>query len=201
MIVKKLNIFLLLFLVKNVYGGKPMNQSQIATLGGGCFWCVEAVFQRVKGVLDVKPGYAGGHTKNPTYKEICTGLTGHAEVVQIKYDSSKTSYEKLLDALFRMHDPTQLNRQGNDIGPQYRSCIFTTEETDKDIVARCMVDAESLWGEPLTTTVEPLQKFWPAESEHDNYFALHSQQPYCAAVVSPKVAKVRAAFSEIYETE
>ena len=178
-----------------------MGMAKSIILGGGCFWCIEAVFSGVRGVISAKSGYSGGHTNDPTYQEVCGKKTGHAEVVLVEYDDAHIDLHTLLQMFFVAHNPTQLNRQGNDIGPQYRSCIFTTEETDKDIVARCIVDAESLWGEPLTTTVEPLQKFWPAESEHDNYFALHPQQPYCAAVVSPKVAKVRAAFSEIYETE
>jgi len=170
-------------------------------LGGGCFWCIEAVFSGVRGVISAKSGYSGGHTDHPTYREVCGKKTGHAEVVLVEYDDTRIDLHTILQMFFVAHDPTQLNRQGNDIGPQYRSCIFTTEETDRAVVLRCMEGAKTLWGDTLATTVEPLQKFWPAESEHDNYFALHPQQPYCAAVVSPKVAKVRAEFSSLYENE
>ena len=169
-------------------------------LGGGCFWCIEAVFSGVRGVISTKSGYSGGHSHEPTYQEVCGKKTGHAEVVLVEYDENRITLQTLLKVFFTAHDPTQVNRQGNDIGPQYRSCIFIINETHMSSVEKSMEDAELLWGHPIATTAEALERFWPAESEHDDYFARHPQQPYCSAVVSPKVAKVRASFSELYET-
>ena len=193
MIVKKLNIFLLLlFLVKNVYGGKPMNQSQIATLGGGCFWCVEAVFQRVNGVLDVKPGYAGGHTRNPTYKEICGGNTGHAEVARIEYDPTIIKYNQLLNIFWHAHDPTTLNRQGNDIGTQYRSVIFYHNREQKNLAQISKREAENSknWANPIVTEIIELNNYSDAEDYHNDYYNNNSNQPYCVYVIKPKLDKL-----------
>jgi len=177
-----------------------MSMANSIILGGGCFWCIEAVFSGVRGVISTKSGYSGGHTSHPTYQEVCAKNTGHAEVVLVEYDDTSINLQTILQIFFAAHNPTQLNHQGDDVGPQYRSCIFLMDETNMTHVEKSMTAAELLWDRPLTTTVETLDKFWPAEAEHDDYFALHSQQPYCATVISPKVAKVRASFSELYES-
>jgi peptide-methionine (S)-S-oxide reductase len=166
---------------------------EIATLAGGCFWCLEAVYDQLRGVEDVVSGYAGGHTPNPTYKQVCSGATGHAEVVQITFNPSVISYRDLLDVFFTIHDPTTLNRQGADVGTQYRSAIFyhspeqkaTAEQTIKDLVA------ERVWNAPIVTEVTPLQTFYPAEMYHQEYFVRNPSQGYCQMVVAPKVAKFR----------
>jgi peptide-methionine (S)-S-oxide reductase len=169
-----------------------------ATLAGGCFWCLEAVFLELKGVHAVKSGYAGGRRPNPTYEQVCTGVTGHAEVVQVTYDPAEISYGDLLDAFFTIHDPTTLNRQGGDIGTQYRSAIFVeSEEQDREARAKIAALVEAaVYDDAIVTTVEPLTQFWPAEAYHDDYFARNPQNPYCAAVVAPKVAKARKHFFE-----
>lgn len=169
---------------------------ETATLAAGCFWCVEAVFDDLKGVEDVVSGYSGGHTENPTYKEVCSEATGHAEVVQIKFDRSQLSYADLLRVFFTVHDPTQLNRQGNDIGTSYRSAIFYHSEGQKRIAEEVIreITAEGVYDRPIVTEVTAFDKFWPAENYHQEYFANNPTQPYCAAVVAPKVAKFRQKF-------
>lgn len=166
---------------------------ETATLGGGCFWCLEAVYQLLEGVSDVKSGYAGGYTENPTYEQVCTGGTGHAEVVRVEYDPDKVSFEDLLDVFFTIHDPTTLNRQGADVGTQYRSAIFG--ESDAQLAAAKQkieeVTASGIWSDPIVTEVAPLEAFYPAEVLHDDYFNRNPNQPYCQAVVAPKVAKFR----------
>jgi peptide-methionine (S)-S-oxide reductase len=168
-----------------------------ATLGGGCFWCVEAVFDMLDGVYDVRPGYAGGHVEHPTYREVCEKTTGHAEVVEVVFDPARLSYRDVLEVFFTAHDPTQRDRQGNDIGPQYRSVIFThtdaQAETARSVIAE--FTAEAAFDAPIVTEVAPLTTFWPAETEHLDYFARNPFQPYCAFVVSPKVDKVRRKFA------
>lgn len=169
---------------------------ETATLGAGCFWCVEAVFDDLKGVKDVVSGYSGGHTKNPTYREVCSETTGHAEVVQIKFDPNEISYADVLRIFFTVHDPTTLNRQGNDIGSSYRSAIFyyspEQKQTAEEIIKE--ITAEAIYQNPIVTEVAEAKEFYSAEDYHQEYFANNPDQPYCAAVVAPKVAKFRKKF-------
>ncbi|HET6183906.1 MAG TPA: peptide-methionine (S)-S-oxide reductase MsrA [Acetobacteraceae bacterium] len=171
---------------------------QTATLGGGCFWCLEAVFKDLRGVSRVKSGYAGGHVERPSYKQVCTGRTGHAEVVQVAFDPGQISYADLLRVFFAIHDPTTKDRQGNDVGPQYRSIILTHDEAQRRTAEAVMkeVAEAGLWDGTLTTEVVPLTSFWPAEPEHDDYFARNPWSGYCQAVVAPKVAKFRKQFAD-----
>ncbi|WP_296652373.1 peptide-methionine (S)-S-oxide reductase MsrA [Paraburkholderia sp.] len=175
-----------------------MNQTvETATLGGGCFWCLEAVYLRVEGVLAVESGYAGGHVANPSYEQVCDGQTGHAEVVNVTFDPVKIGYREILDIFFGIHDPTQLNRQGNDVGQQYRSVIFTHSEAQRETALQAIreIAAEGVFDGQIVTQVLPLDgNYFPAEAYHQNYFAQHADQGYCAAVVAPKVAKFRQKF-------
>ncbi len=169
-----------------------------AYFGAGCFWCVEAAFMDLKGVDSVKSGYMGGTTKNPTYKEVCTGKTGHAEIVSIQYQPKLISFEKLLEVFFMVHDPTQLNRQGNDIGTQYRSAIFYTTDVQERI-AKQAIDAlqqAKVYKLPIVTEVTPASDFYPAEAYHDNYYNLNKNESYCQVVVRPKIEKIRKAFAD-----
>lgn len=170
--------------------------TETATLGGGCFWCLEAAFLELDGVHDVVSGYAGGHVAEPTYHEVCTGRTGHAEVVQVSYDPARITYADLLGVFFTIHDPTTPDRQGNDVGSQYRSIILyhdrAQEEAARATITR--LSAERVWDAPIVTQLEPLRAFYPAEREHHRYFERNPRQPYCAVVVAPKVAKVRKTF-------
>lgn len=177
------------------------NQTQtteVATLAGGCFWCLEAVYDELRGVSDVVSGYAGGRTPNPTYRQVCDGVTGHAEVVQISYDPQIISYRDLLDVFFTIHDPTTLNRQGADIGTQYRSAIFYHTPEQRAIAEQTIAElgAAQLWPGRIVTEVTPIDRFYPAEDYHQEYFANNARQPYCMAVVAPKVAKARKVFYE-----
>jgi peptide-methionine (S)-S-oxide reductase len=169
---------------------------ETATLGAGCFWCVEAVFDDLKGVTDVVSGYSGGHTENPTYREVCSETTGHAEVTQITFDPQEISFADILRVFFAVHDPTTLNRQGNDIGSSYRSAIFyhspEQKQTAEEIIKE--VGAAEIYDKPIVTEVTAFDKFYPAEDYHQEYFANNPAQPYCAAVVAPKVAKFRKQF-------
>lgn len=167
-----------------------------ATLGGGCFWCLEAVYLMLRGVHAVKSGYAGGHVPRPTYEQVCGKQTGHAEVVQITYDPQVITYRDLLDVFFTIHDPTTRDRQGHDVGPQYRSAIFTHDDAQAAEARAALVAAQAHWPAAIVTEIRPLDRFWPAEAYHDDYFARNPQNPYCAAVVAPKVAKARKAFVE-----
>ena len=169
-----------------------MAKSEIATLGGGCFWCVEAVFQRIEGVISVKPGYAGGNVKNPTYKQICTGNTGHAEVAKIEFDNSKITYSQILNVFWQSHDPTTLNRQGNDVGTQYRSVIFFHNESQEEIAKKSKVDADKsgYWVNKIVTEVTLLNNYYDAEDYHDNYYNNNPNQPYCLFVIKPKLDKL-----------
>ncbi len=167
----------------------------LATLGGGCFWCLEAVFEQVRGVEAVVSGYAGGTVDHPSYEQVCSGTTGHAEVVQIRFDPATVSYRTLLDIFFAIHDPTTPNRQGNDRGPQYRSIILYHDAEQKRIAEQAMEAASRLWPAPLVTELQPLDRFWPAEEVHQGYFRTHPYQPYCQFVVAPKVAKFRERFA------
>jgi len=172
------------------------NGLETATLAGGCFWCVEAVFDDLKGVGDVVSGYSGGHVENPTYRQVCDGNTGHAEVVQVKFDPNVISFKDVLHVFFSVHDPTTLNRQGNDVGTQYRSAIFFHSDEQKRIAEETIreIEAEKVWDDPIVTEVTKFEKFWPAEDYHQEYFANNPNQPYCSAVVGPKVAKFRQKF-------
>lgn len=167
---------------------------ETATLAGGCFWCLEAVYLQLRGVERVKSGYAGGHVPNPTYEQVCGKQTGHAEVVQLTFDPGAISYGELLDVFFTIHDPTTLNRQGNDVGPQYRSAIFTHDAEQARVAREKLAAAQAHWDDPIVTELKPLETFWPAEAYHDNYLERNPQNPYCAVVVAPKVAKARKTF-------
>lgn len=166
---------------------------QIATLAGGCFWCLEAIFDSLIGVIKVESGYSGGHVDSPNYKQVCSGQTGHAEVIQITFNPGEISYKDLLKVFFTTHNPTTLNRQGNDIGTQYRSAIFYHDAEQKAVVEEVLAEITSaaLWGDPIVTEVTAFEKFFPAEDYHQEYFAKNPNQPYCQAVVAPKVAKFR----------
>jgi peptide-methionine (S)-S-oxide reductase len=172
--------------------------TRIATLGGGCFWCLEAVFLELRGVVRVESGFSGGHVANPTYEQVCTGTTGHAEVVQVTFDPAEISYEDLLRMFFTIHDPTTLNRQGNDVGPQYRSVIFTHDATQRDTAARVIAEIEAtrIWPGHIVTEIAPFVAFYPAGPEHENYFARNPWSGYCRAVIAPKVAKFRKTFAD-----
>jgi peptide-methionine (S)-S-oxide reductase len=172
-------------------GWSMENDLEKATLGGGCFWCLEAVYENVKGVKDVVSGYAGGHTENPDYRSVCSGATGHAEVVQITYDPSVVSYKDLLEIFWTVHDPTTLNRQGADVGTQYRSVIFYHDEAQKRIAEASKEEAQKRFRDPIVTEIAPLTKFWPAEAYHQDYFRKNPHQGYCQAVVAPKVEKFK----------
>jgi peptide-methionine (S)-S-oxide reductase len=171
---------------------------QVATLGGGCFWCLEAIFGELRGVARVESGFSGGHVPNPTYKQVCTTDTGHAEVVQVHFDPSEISYEDLLRVFFTTHDPTTPNRQGNDIGPQYRSIILIHDEAQRRAAERVRdeIAAAKLWPGRIVTEIKPFEAFYPAGPEHENYFARNPWSGYCQAVIAPKVAKFRKTFAD-----
>ena len=175
-----------------LYGEKSMKDMQKATFGAGCFWCVEAVFERLDGVIDVVPGYSGGHKKNPTYREICTGTTGHAEVAQITFDPKIITFNDLLYMFWKSHDPTTKNRQGNDVGTQYRSAIFYHDNKQKSIAedSKNKVDNSNLFLNPIVTEITKLDKFWIAEDYHNNYYNNNMNQPYCRIVIKPKLDKL-----------
>ena len=169
-----------------------------ATFAGGCFWCLEAVFLELKGVTAVQSGYAGGKRASPTYEQVCSGATGHAEVVRVAYDPEIVSYKELLDVFFTIHDPTTLNRQGGDKGTQYRSAVFFESPEQERIARETMAEftAARVWDDPIVTEVTPLEAFWPAEEYHNNYFARNPQNPYCSVDIAPKVSKARKLFLE-----
>ncbi|MGI2260110.1 bifunctional methionine sulfoxide reductase B/A protein [Shewanella sp. GXUN23E] len=179
-------------------GERPGSNLQLATLGGGCFWCIEAIFAALRGVTSVKSGYAGGDADSADYRSVCSGDTGHAEVVQITYDTDIISYRELLDVFFTSHDPTTLNRQGNDKGTQYRSVIFAHDAAQQEVAAEVItaLDASGLWSSPLVTELVAYRGFYPAEEYHDEYFARNPDQGYCKLVVAPKVDKVKAIFAD-----
>ena len=176
-----------------------MNQeNQTATFGGGCFWCVEAVYLELNGVISVTSGYAGGKRENPTYEQICSGATGHAEVVQIVFDASKISFDELLEVFWKLHDPTTLNRQGADVGTQYRSVIFYHNDEQKMLAEKYKkeLDTSGAYNQPIITEISPYTKFYNAEKYHQNYFINNPNQPYCSFVVQPKVDKFRKDFKD-----
>jgi peptide-methionine (S)-S-oxide reductase len=188
-------IVLILILFSTKIMGKELEK---ATLGGGCFWCTEAVYLELKGVVDVKPGYSGGHVKNPSYKEVCNETTGHAEVVQITFDPDLVSFAEILEVFFVTHDPTSLNRQGNDVGTQYRSAIFYHSEEQKQTAKKVieLLTKDKVYNKPIVTEVTAFDAFYVAEDYHINYFARNKNQPYCQYVVAPKVEKFRKVFKE-----
>lgn len=171
---------------------------QVATLAGGCFWCLEAVYDELVGVEDVVSGYAGGHVDNPNYQQVCTGMTGHAEVVQLKFDPGVISFRELLEVFFSIHDPTTLNRQGADVGTQYRSAVYYHDQDQKEVAEEVIaqMEAENIWPTPIVTEVTEMDTFYPAEDYHQEYFANNPNQGYCRAVINPKVTKFRKKFSE-----
>jgi peptide-methionine (S)-S-oxide reductase len=170
---------------------------ETATLGGGCFWCLEAVYSEMEGVVSAIPGYMGGQVENPSYHEVCTGRTGHVEVVQVAFDPEVTSYRDILGVFFAIHDPTSRDRQGNDVGSQYRSVIYYHDARQRAIAEELIreMDAEGVWGKPVVTEVQPAAAFYPAEDYHQEYFRNNPEQPYCAYVVAPKVSKFRQKFA------
>ena len=174
-----------------------MSKSQTATLGGGCFWCLEAVYDEMKGVISVESGYMGGHAENPSYRLVCTGMTGHVEVVQVTFDPEVTSYREILEVFFAIHDPTSRDRQGSDAGPQYRSVIFYHDDTQRAAAEGLIgeLNAQKIWSRPIVTEVRPATKFYVAEDYHQEYFRNNPNQPYCTFVVEPKVAKFRQKFA------
>ncbi|WP_319590642.1 peptide-methionine (S)-S-oxide reductase MsrA [uncultured Draconibacterium sp.] len=182
-----------------IYSNSGMSKDlQKTTLGGGCFWCTEAIYLELKGVVDVKPGYSGGHVKNPTYKQVCEGTTGHAEVVQITFDPEVVSFSEILEVFFMTHDPTTLNRQGNDVGPQYRSAIFYHNEKQKEVAERVinLFEKEKVYSKPIVTEVTGFDKFYVAEDYHINYYARNKTQGYCQFVVAPKLEKFKKIFKD-----
>ncbi|HOA39950.1 MAG TPA: peptide-methionine (S)-S-oxide reductase MsrA [Halanaerobiales bacterium] len=178
-----------------------MKNYEQATLGGGCFWCLEAVYKDLKGVVNILPGYSGGHTENPTYEEVCTDTTGHAEVVQITYDPVLITYQDLLEIFFFIHDPTSLNRQGADEGTQYRSVVFYHNEEQKDLAYTMIknLEEEQVYEDPIVTELVKLDKFYPAEEYHHNYYARNPEQAYCSVVIAPKLARFREKYHEKLE--
>lgn len=173
-----------------------MIKNEFAIFGTGCFWCTEAIFKELRGVISVMPGYAGGTAVNPTYEQVCTGLTGHAEVARIEFDPKAISYSDLLEIFWNVHDPTSLNRQGNDVGTQYRSIILAISPAQKEAAERSLQAAtrSGQFGKPIVTDIQPLNEFYPAEDYHRDYYALHQNQPYCRLVISPKLMHLRQEF-------
>lgn len=180
-------------------GESQADQFEVATLGGGCFWCLEPVFDDLRGVVSVESGYAGGNVAHPSYAQVCSGRTGHAEVIQVTFDPRLISYRDLLRIFFAIHDPTTLNRQGNDVGTQYRSVIFYHDAGQKAIAEEVMTSLrdESLYSAPIVTQLEPYGEFYPAEDYHQEYFANNPNQPYCNYIIAPKVAKFRKQYSDM----
>jgi peptide-methionine (S)-S-oxide reductase len=171
------------------------NQPEVAILGGGCFWCLEAVYLELRGVTRVESGYTGGHEADPTYEQVCAGATGHAEVVRLEFDPAQISYRDILEVFFTIHDPTTLNRQGNDVGTQYRSAIFYTSPQQEAVARQVVAEMANVWDAPIVTEVTPAATWYKAEAYHQDYFRQHPLQGYCAFVVAPKVSKFRKTFA------
>lgn len=182
---------------------KDISKNELATFGAGCFWCVEAIYTRVEGVSDVRSGFSGGQVKNPSYKEVCTGSTGHAEVCQITFDPDVISFLELLEIFWKIHDPTTLNRQGNDLGTQYRSVIFYHTEEQKKVAEEMKqrLNQEGIWKDPVVTEIVPFVAFYQAEEYHDDYFEKNPNQPYCSVVIAPKVEKFEKIFKEFIKPD
>lgn len=176
---------------------------EIATLAGGCFWCTEAIYQRLKGIISVKPGYSGGKTENPTYEEVCSGNTGHAEAIQIEFDPEVIPFKKILDVFWHTHNPTILNRQGNDVGTQYRSVIFYHDEKQKEEAeeSKNELEREKTFNDPIVTSIEPFSNFYEAEDYHKNYFEKNKNKPYCDIVISPKIQKLLEEYGKLVKEE
>jgi peptide-methionine (S)-S-oxide reductase len=181
--------------IRNPLATQPRAGHEFATLGGGCFWCLEAVYEEVEGVVDVESGYAGGHDQQPTYAKVCGGGTGHAEVVRVEFDPKQVSYREILEIFFVIHDPTQLNRQGNDVGTQYRSVIFVHSDDQRRVAQEVIGEAASQWKAPVVTQLLPAGDYYRAETSHQEYFRHNAAQGYCAFVVAPKVQKFRKTFA------
>lgn len=181
--------------IREPLGPQPRSGHEWATLGGGCFWCLEAVFEEVEGVVDVESGYAGGHMAAPTYRQVCDGSTGHAEVVRIEFDPARISYRDLLEVFFVVHDPTTLNRQGNDVGTQYRSVIFTHSHAQRDVAEQMIRELQPHFDEEIVTQVLPAESYFRAEEYHQEYFRHNAAQGYCMFVVAPKLEKFRRNFA------
>jgi peptide-methionine (S)-S-oxide reductase len=181
--------------IKNPLGAQPRPGNEFATLGGGCFWCLEAVYEELQGVVDVESGYAGGHISQPTYRQVCDGNTGHAEVVRIEFDPARISYREILEVFFVIHDPTTPDRQGNDVGSQYRSVIFHHSDEQLRVAEEVMREAQSQLGAPIVTQLQPVPEYFRAEAYHQEYFRHNAAQGYCMFVVAPKVAKFRKTFA------
>ena len=184
--------YLITFTFFSIISGQKMNNTEIATVGGGCFWCIEAVYQRIEGVISVVPGYAGGKSKTTTYKEVCTGKTGHAEVAKIEFNKDIISYKQLLNIFWQAHDPTTLNRQGNDVGTQYRSVIYFHNEKQKmaAIKSKSEADKSGYWDDEIVTEITEIYNYSDAEDYHDNYYDNNPNQPYCVFVIKPKLDKL-----------
>ena len=185
-------------IMENPTSQNKFSHADTATFGGGCYWCVEAVFQELKGVISVTSGFSGGTVKNPSYKEVCNGTTGHAEVTQIIYDASMITYDELLEVFWKVHDPTTLNRQGNDEGTQYRSVIFYHNENQKQLAEKYKkeLNASGAWDKPVVTDISPFTVFYKAEDYHQDYYKLNGEEPYCKFVIQPKVEKFRKVFKD-----
>ena len=181
--------------IKNPLGAQPRPGNQFATLGGGCFWCLEAVYEELQGVVDVESGYAGGHVAQPTYRQVCDGNTGHAEVVRIEFDPARISYREILEVFFVIHDPTTPDRQGNDVGSQYRSVIFHHSDEQRRVAEEVIREAQSQLDAPVVTQLKPAPEYFRAETYHQEYFRHNAAQGYCMFVVAPKVAKFRKTFA------
>jgi peptide-methionine (S)-S-oxide reductase len=196
-------LFTLIFVLMGMSGSDFKNDSntETAVFGAGCFWCVEAIYQRVNGVTDIESGYAGGHVQNPTYRQVTTGKTGHAEVIKLEYDPSVISYEELLEVFWHTHNPTTLNRQGADVGPQYRSAIFYLTEEQKEVAEKSLkkTDASDLWEDPIVTEITPLSNYSTAEDYHQNYFNNNPNAGYCSIVIAPKLAKFKKDFPHLLQ--
>ena len=182
---------------------KNVKDLEIATLANGCFWCTEAIFSRVKGIKSVIPGYSGGSTSNPSYEQVCTRITGHAEAIQIEFDSKIISFEKILDIFWHTHDPTTLNRQGNDVGTQYRSAIFYHDDNQKNIAEKLKkeLEKEDVFKNPIVTEITPFSKFYPAENYHKEYFENNRNAPYCSFVIDPKIQKLLQKYNDKIKQE
>lgn len=174
------------------------NKLEEVVLAGGCFWCTEAIFKRVEGVVEVIPGYTGGHIKNPAYREVCTGRTGHAEGVMIRFQPDRVGFEELLELFFATHDPTTLNRQGNDVGTQYRSGIFYSTQKQEELAREYirLLEHDRVFNDPVVTEISPLESFYPAEENHKDYYDRNKDQPYCTFIIEPKIKKLQKHFSE-----
>ena len=181
--------------IRKPLGAQPASGHQFATLGGGCFWCVEAVFEELEGVVDVESGYSGGTLPNPSYRRVCDGDTGHAEVVRVEFDPDRISYREILEVFFAVHDPTTLNRQGNDVGTQYRSVIFYHDAEQQRIASEVIAEARTAWGKNIVTQVVPAEAYFRAEDYHQEYFRHNPTQGYCMAVIGPKLEKFRKTFA------